>query len=218
MLYKAVLNGECHGQKIQNTLWYRTGVGIEWAGFTMGGSGELAEEIKNQVWPVMKPCMPSSYKLNDISVYPYDHQTLKLMYQVPHIQSVLENGTSSAQTDGTAISMIIRMNLEPVPLLANGLNPPKRGYVCVGPISSLQIDDSGHLIDDVFLNLVHPYKLLADKLAADLIHVTPPIDFFPIRVASKKLLGLVTIDGWADVSSCTIRRLTTFRRSRMAEA
>jgi hypothetical protein len=114
--------------------------------------------------------------------------------------------------------MIIRMNLEPTTILGNGIKPPKRGYIAVGPIESSNIDNSGHLIDAIFLNLVHPFHALTDALSSNLTNLVPPVQFWPIRVHQEKVLGLFKIRSYADISSCTLRRLTTYRRSRMAEA
>lgn len=218
MIYKVVLRGECWSQSIQNILWYRTGVGIDIDGLQIGGAFELAETVQDHVWGAMKACVPTAYKLNDIAVYPYNDSTLELVYQNPHIRPVLENGTSTSETDGTALCAIVKFNLEPTTILTNGVKPPRRGYIALGPISSSQIDNSGHLIDDVFLNLVHPYKVFAETLKDDLVHLLPPVSFFPIRARQDKVLGFYKLTSFADVSGVALRRLTSFRRSRQAES
>jgi hypothetical protein len=218
MLYKVVLRGECWSQSIQNILWYRTGLGFDIDGLQIGGAFELAESVQNVVWDKMKPCLPTTYKLNDIAVYPYNDSSLELVYQNPHIRPVLENGTSTAETDGTALCAIVKFNLEPTTILGNGVKPPRRGYIAFGPISSAQIDNSGHLIDSAFLDLVHPYKVFAETLKDDLIHLLPPVTFYPIRARQDKVLGVYKLTSFADINGVALRRLTSFRRSRMAEA
>lgn len=216
-IYRVVLNGNCEGQAIVNNLAYRVGVGIDVAGFAVGGAEALAKCVKAQVWPKWKPCVPTSYTLENITVYPYHGESLELMYQNPWTENVLENGSNADATDGPAVCAIIKFNLEPTALITNGPKPPKRGYVAVGPIASAAIDNRGMIESSIMLSDESHLKQLSTALAANLESVLPPVVFFPIRVKMEKVLGLFKVTSFADVGGATLRRKSSFRRSRMVE-
>lgn len=216
-IYRAVLKGSYEGQTIVNNLAYRVGVGVDVAGFAVGGADALAHCIKDQVWPDMKPCMPTGYTLESITAYPYHGETLELLYQNPYTLNVLEAGTGNNDTDGPAQCAIIKFNLEPTAILSNGWFPPKRGYVAVGPIFSGWINNKGQIIDEVFLDGTTRLNKLATSLAANLESLLPPVVFFPIRVKSQKVAGIWTLTSFADVGGAQLRRNASYRRSRMIE-
>jgi hypothetical protein len=216
-IYRAVMNGTYMGQNIVNNLYYRTGVGFDLDGLSLGGAKELALCIKNQVWPKWKFCMTSEYKLEDITVYPYHDGTFDLMYQNPWTENVMEAGNGPAETDGPGICAILKFNLEGTAILTNGIKPPKRGYVAVGPIQSAWIDNSGALTDTVFLPADSRLNELGVALAGNLESLLPPVIFFPVRVSQKNILGIWKPVSFADVNGVKVRRRTSFRRSRMIE-
>lgn len=216
-IYKVVLNGEYQNQRINNILWYRTGVGIDLDGLTVGGAKELAETVKAEVWPTMRPNLPLTYKLADVTVYPFHDGTFDLMFQNPYTLPVAETGLGNWATNGPAECCIIKFNLEPTTILPNGPKPPKRGYVAIGPIHEGAIDDSGHITDALFNDPGATLNTMAAKFASNLEHALPPVVWYPIRVHQERVLGLWKILSFADVQSAALRRLTSFRRSRQPE-
>ncbi len=216
-IYRVVMNGTCEGQNIVNNLYYRTGVGIDLDGLSLGGAKELAQCVKDQVWPKWKYAVSGGYKLEDITVYPYHDGTFDLMYQNPWTENVMESGLGVNETDGPAICAILKFNLEGTVILANGIKPPKRGYVAVGPITSNWIDNTGALTDTVFLPADSRLNDLGVALAANLESLLPPVIFFPVRVSQKNILGVWRPVSFADVNGVKVRRRTSFRRSRMIE-
>lgn len=214
-LYHAALHGTYQGQSIVNNLYYRTGIGFDLDGLSIGGAKELADCIKGQVWNKMKPCLPVGYTLERIDVYPYHDGTFDLLYQNPWTLNVLENGTEPDSTDGPATVCIIKFNLEPTQIFANGIMPPKRGYVAVGPVVSGWIDNDGNLTQTAFIGAAARFQELATALAANLENLLPPVVFFPIRMKTLNILGVYKPASWADVGGAVLRRRTSFRRSRM---
>ena len=216
-IYRVVMNGTYQGQNIVNNLYYRTGVGFDLDGLTLGGAKELSLCVKNQVWNKWKYCVPTGYKLEDITTYPYHDGTFDIMYQNPWTENIMESGMGTDATDGPALCAILKFNLEGTVILANGYKPPKRGYVAVGPIASEWIDNSGALTDTVFLDAQSRLSELGVALAANLESLIPPVIFFPVRVSQKNILGLWKPVSFADVNGVKVRRRTSFRRSRMIE-
>lgn len=213
-IYKAVLKGHAWGQSIVNTLWYELGVGIDVDGLTLSGADVLARCIKDQVWSKLKGVHTSDYALDEIIVYPMHSGSFDLVYQNPYTLFVSEAGTNSANTDGVGICVNFNFNLEPTTIL-DGIKPPKRGYIAVGPINSSWIANSG-AIEQSFLNdPIGPLKQAADALGQNLESLLPPAIYYPIRVSQTKVLGVWRVLSKAGVSSCTPRLLTSFRRSRM---
>ena len=216
-IYKAVINGMAHGQKIVNNLYYRTGIGFELAGLEVGGAKALAASLKAQVAPKMLDCLPSSYEMVDITVYPYDDGSFNLLYQNPWAEPVAQNGTVSEQTDGVSNVMVLKFNLEPTQILGNGVKPPKRGYIALGPVASAWITDDGHIDPAQWVLPNWKPNVLAAALAGNIESLLPPVVWYPIRVSQMKVLGVFKITSFADVGGCVVRRLASFRRSRQPE-
>lgn len=216
-IYKCVLNGSYHGNRINNILWYRTGLGLDLDGLTVGGAGELANAIKNVVWPKFKVVVPPEYSLLDITVYPYHDDTLELMYQNPFTLAVGDTGDGDNNTDGPAVCMNIKFNLEPTAILPNGVFPPRRGYIAVGPLPSLYVDNTGHITNAIFINPLDNIHKLSAALSENLESLLPPVVWYPIRVSQRKVLGVFKLISFADVSSAAVQRRVSFRRSRLPE-
>lgn len=216
-IYRVVLNGSAHGQAIINNLYYRTGVGVDIDGLSIGGADTLAKCVKEQVWPKFKECVTTSYKLNTIDVYPFRDGTFDLLYQNPWTEQVLQNGERTANSDGPGNCVILKFNLEPTAILPNGIKPPKRGYIALGPINSEWLDDSGKIADTWLLRTDPILGNLCDALAANLESLLPPVVFYPIRVHTDRLIAGFKITSFADVNGCVPRQRASFRRSRMVE-
>lgn len=216
--YKVVLNGTYKGKDNQNTLYYRTAVDLAGGVFGFGGAAELAEEVHQEVVPAFLDCKPSDYILQTIDVYPRNGM-FELLYQLPYKREVNESGTGitvANLTDGPALAVNFRFNLEPVLLGLQAFTAPKRGYIAVGPVASSWIDDTGRLSETLLTDPQDIMMTLGAALSQNLESIDPPAVWFPIRVAehygsaSGGLLGW----GYADVMGCSVDEYVSFRRSR----
>ena len=217
-IYKVILNGQAFGQDIKNVLYYRTGVGIDISGLTIGGTKELCDAVETMVWTPMRAVITGEYQLQEISAYVYDAQTFHLIYQNPYTKGVGEGGLFATTLNGTAPCAIIKFDLEPHVVFANGFYPPKRGYMAFGPIGQDEVDADGSILYPTGRKLLWDAMCLA--LASNVETILPiPAVFFPIRVRQDKvgLTGSAQIVSWSDVRDATVRDLTSFRRSRQAE-
>jgi len=216
-LYKVVLNGNSVGQDVKNILYYRSGIGVEIGGLGFGGTLELGNAVKAMVWPKMKNVLTANYTLQDITTYVYEDGTFNLIYQNPVTVSVGEQGARPGETNGPAVCAIAKFQLEPTIIVTNGIKPPKRGYLAIGPLIDNQVTSGGRL------NTSDPSQQNWDELASALggnVEQLLPVPFiwFPVRVHTDTILGVLKIASYADVSGVTWRDRTSYRRSRQPEA
>lgn len=215
--YEVVLNGSYKGKDNKNSLYYRTAYDPAGGALGFGGASELAEEVIQEIVPAFLDLKPAEYLLESIDVYPRNN-LFELLYQLPYKKPVNLPGTSwssAGGTDGPALAVNVRFNLEPTLVGLQTLTAPKRGYVAVGPCNSSWIDDAGKLSDTLFNNAEEAFGRLAAKLSENLESIDPPCLWFPIRVskhygALNAFLGW----GWADISSASVDPYVSFRRSR----
>ena len=211
--YTVSLRGQYAGQAIVNVLHYRLFADLGLLEWNYAGAELLAQGVRDTVWtPGLKQMVPTGYELVDIHVTPRDNE-FKPIYQLPFTLPVNEDGLASGDVAGPASCIIGRFQLEPTSLL-NGLVAPKRGYLAIGPVLEDWIDGSGRLTDAAMDNLAPQMAKFSDNV----VTLIPPAIFFPIRVKTTKLVGgLITLEGYADVSNCQVRRIASFRRSRLPE-
>lgn len=215
MFYKAVLNGNCQGQDIKNILYYRDGVGFTWLNPLFGGSETLAGNIVQEIWPKLKVVLPNDYQLESVDVYPHN-DAFELTTQMPFSLAVNELGLQASQHAGLSQVMNLKFNLEATGIL-NGVFPPRRGYIALGPVPSTWIQEDG-----MFTQAVVDGGEIGEicvALAQDLLFVVPsPGSFYPIRVKHNRALGgLIKWLSFADVNNVRPVRKASFRRSRMPE-
>ena len=214
--YKAVLNGSAFGQDIKNILYYRSGFGVDFSGFTLTGAEALAGNIKQEIWPAMKKVMPDSYTLETIDVSPINDE-FQLIYQMPYSEVVQEPGLVTSITVGPSLCYNIKFLLEPTSIL-NGIKPPSRGYVAIGPMPSGWVGEDGYLktVDMQAQDMVD----FVNRLAQNIEQVLPvAMVWFPIRLKQSRILGgLVHWEAFSDVKGAVLSRRASFRRSRMPES
>ena len=216
MFYKAVLNGSAQGQDIKNVLYYRSGLGIDVSGLTLAGTQALAGNIKQEIWPLMKAIMPNDYTLETIDVSAINDE-FQLVYQMPYSEVVNEAGVGNGAIVGPALCMNIKFNLEPTSIV-NGIKPPSRGYVAVGPISAANVLETGFL-DTTFMQ-AGAVTAFVNSLAANVEQLIPVgFVWYPIRLKQSRILGgLVHWESYADIKGAVLSRRASFRRSRMPES
>lgn len=223
MYYKLVNTALFAGQRIQNIFYYRLGVGVEIGGFSFAGAAELATAFRGYVVAQWQHCVPPSFVFESIDVYPLD-DLFQLVYTQPyHLATGLVGDRAVSAGTGwlpVANCAIMSYSLENVTVLANGINPPKRGYQAISPLPEDMVDEKGYVVDAAFQDPSNDYVLLADAFAANINAVLPAVaSWFPIRMKSKRdLLGHVT--GWesySDIQACQLKKKTSYRKSRRPE-
>jgi hypothetical protein len=215
MFYKVVLNGNAQGQDIKNVLYYRSGLGVDVSGLTLAGSQALAGNVKQEIWPGLKSFIPNDYTLETIDVSPINDE-FQLVYQMPYSEVVQEQGLGTGLTAGPAMCMNIKFNLEPTSIL-NGIKPPARGYIAIGPVSVGNVDETGFL-HTAFMQAAG-IQSFVNSLASNIEQVLPvPFVWFPIRLKQNRILGgLVHWEAYSDIKGAVLSRKVSFRRSRLPE-
>lgn len=216
MFYKLVMNGQASGQDIKNVFYYRTGPGVDIGVFDFAGAAALAGNFKQEVWSKIKELLTNEYQLETIDVSPINDE-FQLVYQMPYSLAVSESGLYDGASYGPAACMNIKFVLEPTTIL-NGIKPPSRGYVALGPIGASMVDEAGYILTGQLTgpNMVN---LLA-AVAQNLEQVLPvPASWWPIRLKQSRILGgLIHWESFADIKGAVCSRRASFRRSRMPEA
>ncbi len=216
MFYKVVLNGRLHGQDIKNILWYRTGIGFDIGGLTLGGAKELADNVEQEVWRfAWKQAVSREYMLQTIEVYPIN-DNFQLAYSMPYSKNVNETGERiGSGTFSPAACVNIKFNLESVPIGQNFL-APKRGYIAVAGITEDDCNPDGTIKQALFFSPDTPWGKLAEKLSSNLENVLPPVVFFPVRVrlVDNPVSSAPLFLGWADVQGAVVDYNVSWRRSR----
>jgi hypothetical protein len=214
--YKVVMNGSANGQDIKNILYYRAGVGVDMTGLPMAGASALAGNIKQELWPKMKQLLCNQYTLETIDVSPINNE-FELIYQMPHSLAVGETGAQTAPSFGTAACYNFKFQLEPTSIL-NGVKPPSRGYIALGPIPADKVGEDGYVNTDYLTN--SQVLDFAAALGSNIEQLVPaPQTWYPIRLKQSRILGgLIHWESYADVSGAVISRRASFRRSRMPES
>ena len=216
MFYKVVLNGSCEGQDIKNVLYYRSGLGVDVSGLTLAGTQALAGNIKQEIWPKMKVLMPNNYTLETIDVSAINDE-FQLVYQMPYSEVVQETGSDAGAIIGPALCMNIKFNLEPTSIV-NGIKPPSRGYIAVGPLTAGAVQEDGYFV---------PMHMTSAAMTAFLTALSSNIEqllpvafvWYPIRLKQSRILGgLVHWESYADIKGAVLSRRASFRRSRMPES
>ena len=216
MFYKVVLNGSAQGQDIKNVLYYRSGLGVDVSGLTLAGTEALAGNVKQEIWAKMKLIMPNDYILETIDVSAINDE-FQLVYQMPYSLNVNEAGTGEGVIAGPAACMNFKFNLEPTSIV-NGIKPPSRGYIAVGPIPTSMVEETGYL-NTGFMGAPNVVAFAA-SLAANVEQLLPvAFVWFPIRLKQSRILGgLVHWEAYSDIKGCVLSRRASFRRSRMPES
>jgi hypothetical protein len=216
VFYKLVMNGSAAGQDIKNILYYRSGPGVDMSGFPFAGAEALAANFVQEVWPAVKKYLANDYLLETVDVSPINDE-FQLLYQMPHSLAVGQNGEAVGVTTGPALCMNVKFILEPTTIV-NGIKPPARGYLALGPIPADYVDESGY-IKNLVLNHVDMAAMLA-ALGSNIEQVLPvPQVWYPIRLKQNRILGgLIHWESYSDVKGAVLSRRASFRRSRMPES
>lgn len=219
MFYKVVMNGSFQGQDIRNILYYRTGIGVDVSQLGLSGAVQLANALTGTFTNLWLAAMDEQYMLDSLDVYPYN-ENFSLVYQNPYHMQIAEAGTHSSSTPGPSVCVNMVFQLEAVNILQNGIKPPKRGYIALGPIDRNWINEQGFLLPTIITDNLHPLNVLRVALSQDVAVTLPvPCTFWPIRMKQKRTIvdNLIPFESYADVHDCVLDKRISFRRSRMPE-
>ena len=212
------LKGTAHGQLIQSTLYYRTGVDIAIGDIGSTGPAEVASAVKAAIWTdVLQAAMNAKYTLNEIEVNAFD-EGLHLYYTLPYVLNVGEQGAIAGDTLGPASCINIRFGFDRQ-LVGLAALAPHRGYVALGPVSEpSQVDGRleegpGGIFDPDYGR--GKFEIVGQNMADNIAVSFLGENIFPIRVKGSSLLGFT---GWADVGSYSVDPFVRYRRSRALEA
>lgn len=212
----------CQGQAITNVLWYWGTTNwsslLDYTGFT----DALVAELRENIWySTSSPTSDDQYKManllpNDLSLTQWVVQSytdaFALVTGLPQVYPDSGDGLRSPEHGGPATCAIIRTNLSPG--FGPGIGLPRRGYLAVGPVCDDMTDEAGRLNS----TWLPRWQGWADRLAAPIITESPAQTLLPIRVRLTRVAGLITDISYRAIASCSVRELTSFRRSRMPEA
>lgn len=215
MFYKLVMNGSAYGQDIRNILYYHTTAILSEIDFPFAGSEALAQNFVQDKWPAIRHLFSNDYTLDTVDVHPINDD-FELVYSMPFILAVGETGEQTGVSGGPALCFNVRFGLEATTIV-NGLFPPRRGYIAVGPIPRDWVGEDGY-VTSVVMNATGVAAAL-DALQSDITQLLPILNVWePVRMkANRALLGLVRWESYASVRSATLARRASFRRSRMPE-
>ena len=212
--YKVVTHGQFGGQANVNVFYYRVGLGLLPGGLNFGGAEALAWAFKNQVWTNnLRDVLPIGYTLVDVTVYPFNG-SFDPMTNLPYTLPVNETGTGTGGTPSSAAVIIAKFNIEGQVLGQNGWLPPKKGYMAFGPYRESDVDDTGRLTP---AGKAYYAQNLA-VIAQDIANMVSLVNFWPCRIKTTRILDVITLQGFSDVSSITIRDVARWRKSRLQEA
>lgn len=215
MFYRVVMNGQASGQDIKNILYYRIGLGVDLSPFDFAGAQALAGAVKDQVWSKMKNVICDQYELQSIDVSPINDE-FELVYQMPYSLGVSEVGAHTTASHGPAACVNIKFVLEPTNIL-NGIKPPARGYIALGPIPANWVGEDGMVTNAVATGNDMVQFLGAISQNLEVLLPVPTI-WYPIRLKQSRILGgLIHWESFADVKGAVLSRRASFRRSRMPE-
>lgn len=212
--YRVILAFSAWGQVVQNVLYYRLGLSALPGGWSLAGAQQLAEAIQSKVWDdVLKSAVSAGVTLETITVYPYNGD-FDPVVNLPYVLTVNEIGTATGTTAGPASNVTCSFNIEPQTAGLNGWFPPKRGSVAFGPIRENDTGEDGRLTTTAQAFFAQKLAILA----SDIWDVADLAVFWPCRISTTKVAGVLTLRGFSDVSGVTIRDVAKFRRSRLPEA
>jgi len=218
---RVALQGQQANQQIINILWYRPATDFGSGSLFYDALAAVAEAVYEQIWNPggdgsgppwdLRSLMPNTYTLDNIQVDGYD-DAYALVSSAPFVRTVNEAGGLSTETNGPTTCVIMRAQLEPV--LGPGIGLPKRGYIALSPVPDVAIDDGGQLTT----TWLDRYDDFGDLIGQNLETTVPLMSYFPIRVRLTRVLGLITVITWKDVSDFHPRQSVSFRKSRQPEA
>jgi hypothetical protein len=215
---KLSLVGEYSNQKVVNVLHYRSAT---WT----PGQGNPFDDIlaaMDDVWTALSTAwlgaLPSGYKLNELNGVGYD-DAYGIVTPSPLIRTIDEFGGLPGNTNGAAPCVIVSLRCGAQVQINNvGTSLRNRGYLAVGPVRDVDVDELSHIGGVLFADM----DALAQEVCATVVSLGTLGSIIPIRVHEKwaRVLGVDVLlwRTYSDVLGYRVNRVASFRRSRVPEA
>lgn len=185
--YRVDVIGSVVGQRVMNTLYYKSEMEIAADLFPHAGAEGLATNFVQEVWNgAWKAAVSESYVCEEISVMPYNG-AFELIYTQPYRKVVNEHGDLGDDCMPPSSCVNIHFNLA-AQNAAQAVFTPKRGYIAIAGIPG-GVQDDGILNAEFWNNDEAKYTKLAKKLAQNLQELTPPAIWKPVRMKSAGAVG-----------------------------
>lgn len=163
--------------------------------------------------------LPNSVTLLRAEAVGYD-DAYNVVTSSPLVRTINEAGVAGTlSTTGSFISANIGLRCgEQVQISGIGTSKRNRGYLSIGPVGEVDVDDYGHLSTAVSF----AQGTLAQTLDHSLTVVVPAVTLIPIRIHEKWIsfggVKALVFRTYSDIKGYTLPRKASVRRSRMGEA
>lgn len=216
---KVAFKGEYQGQQVVNVFHYRSTAWLPGQGNPFDDTLAFVDAVIAKQKAAFLALMVNGYKLNTVEGVGYD-DAYTIVTPSPLVRTVNEFGTAGAgSTNGAANCAILGLRCGAQTTI-NGIGESKRnrGYLALGPLLDSEVDEASHISGNVFSLMNSLGALLDDGITV----VAPAVTLTPIRIHEKwqTVLGVKVLifRTYSDILGYTIRRVASFRRSRVPEA
>lgn len=216
---KVVYNGEYFNQQVVNVLWYRSSAWLPNQGNPFQDVQAFLDAVSSQITTHLLDTETSDYTLQTIEGVGYDDQ-FNIVTSSPILKTIGSPGANNNEHGvGAALCAIIDLRCgAQVQINGTGHSKRNRGYLAIGPLSEDSVDDYSHVGSGMMSGL----ETLAADLMTPITIVAPAVTLTPIRVHQKwtTVLGHKVLDWrtYTDIQGWAVRRVASFRRSRIPEA
>ena len=211
--------GEFQGQQVVNVLHYRSTEWLPLGGNPFTDVTNFLATVSTALVPAFLDCQSDGYKLNTLTGVGYDDSYAVI---TPSPLVLTENlfGTGFVgATQGAAGCAIVGWRCGGQVQINNiGTSKRNRGYMAIGPQNDASVDDLTHISGALFSAL----ETFAAAVQTPVVNLLPPCTLTPIVLHEKwtTVLGHRTLlwRTYSDILGFAVRRVASFRRSRVPEA
>jgi len=215
---KVTFVGEYFNQAVVNVLHYRAAGWVPGAGNPFDDVDAFVEAVVTEVQASLLAALPADYRLNTVEGVGYD-DSYAIVTGSPIIKTVNTVGSLAGATNGAPSCCIIGLRCgEQVQINGTGKSLRNRGYVAAGPLRDDDVDSYQHIIPAQYARM----ETLAGHLDNQVAIVGGLVTLIPIRIHEKfqSILGhqVLLWRTYSDVLGYRVQRVSSYRRSRQAEA
>ena len=216
---KIVYKGEYFNQAVVNVLWYRSAAWLPGQGNPFDDVQAFVDAVDTQVTAALIDCLPSDYTIQTLEGVGYD-DSFSIVTASPIVKTLGSAGGRTALNGvGASICGIVDLRCgEQVQINGTGHSKRDRGYLAVGPLGETDVDNYSHIVPTTVTAL----EGAAAAVAGTITVLLPAVQLIPIRIHQKhtKVLGVNILDWrtYSDIKGWAVRRVASFRRSRIPEA
>lgn len=217
--FRVAFKAEFKNQPVVNLFHFRSAAWLPGGGNPFDDTLNVLDAVIAAYKTEWLDCMSNLYKLNTVEGIGYS-DAYTIVTPSPQVRTINEFGTFvGTATNGAASCAILSLRCgEQHQINGVGSSKRNRGYLAVGPLADVHVDDESHISGTMFDHL----DTLAQKLDDSLTLLVPAITLVPIRVHEKWVgfgpVRILTFRTYSDVLGYAIRRVASFRRSRQPSA